>query len=223
MARSVVLRPQPRCGRCQLPHRWCVCAGVRAIATPLQVDILMHHREQWRPSSTGHLVQRTIVGARTHIWRRERGMTADEVRVAGRELWILQPNGAPMPPAIAPETVQVLLIDGAWKEASTMAREIRAWGRPVRLAMAGESRYWLRSQQDGGRFSTVEALIFLLRTLGQTEAAEALQLQLELHVYAGLRARGSKTLAEEFLATSPIATAFPELVAQLNVSRPRVD
>jgi hypothetical protein len=33
-----------------------------------------------------------------------------------------------------------------------------------------------------------------------------------LHVYAGLRARGAKAAAEEFLAASPIRAAFPELL-----------
>lgn len=102
-----------------------------------------------------------------------------------------------------------------------MAREIRGWGRPVSLPMTGESRYWLRTQQEGARFSTVEALIFLFRELGLGEASRQLQLQLELHVYAGLRARGSKELAEEFLRSSPLPEAMPELLAALNVSRPR--
>ncbi|HYP16576.1 MAG TPA: hypothetical protein VEQ65_05145, partial [Opitutus sp.] len=102
-----------------------------------------------------------------------------------------------------------------------MAREIASWGRPVSLPMSGESRYWLRTQQDGGRFSTVEALIFLYGALGFEAAARELQVQLELHVYAGLRARGSKERAEEFLVGSPLAAAMPELLAQLNVSRPR--
>ncbi|HYP16513.1 MAG TPA: DTW domain-containing protein, partial [Opitutus sp.] len=131
-----------------------MCAGLREIVTPLQVEVLKHHREQWRPSSTGHLVQRTVAGARQHVWRRERRMQASEVRVPGRELWVLHPKGEPLPRGARAEDVQVLLIDGAWKEATMMAREITSWGRPVSLPMSGESRYWLRTQQDGGRFST---------------------------------------------------------------------
>jgi hypothetical protein len=46
-------------------------------------------------------------------------------------------------------------------------------------------------------------------------------LQLELHVYASLRARGQKDTAERYLAGSPIATAFAAELAKLHERRPR--
>jgi DTW domain-containing protein YfiP len=200
-----------------------VCAGLRAIESPLQVDVLIHHREQWRPSSTGHLVTRVISGSRQQVWRRERQMTASDVRVPGRDLWILDAAGDAMPVGVPPESVQILLLDGSWREASAMSRAVSGWGHRVRLPMSGESRYWLRDQQDNGRFSTAEALVFLFRSLGLAEKAEALRTQLELHVYASLRARGSKEMALAFLQESPLREAFPELLAQLHVRRPRED
>ena len=181
----------------------------------------MHHREMWRPSSTGHLINRTLTGSRQHLWRRERRLSAAEVSLPGRELWILHPAGGPAPAGAAPEKVQVLLLDGSWREASAMGREVGGWGRPVSLPMSGESRYWLRTQQDGGRFSTVEALLFLLKAMGLDQAYTGLQVQFELHVYAGLRARGHKAEAAEFLKTSPLPAAMPELLAQLNRRQPR--
>ena len=51
--------------------------------------------------------------------------------------------------------------------------------------------------------------------------AEALDRQFELHVYASLCARGKKAAAQEFLQTSPIRTAFPELLTRLADKRPR--
>lgn len=181
----------------------------------------MHHRERFRPSSTGNLINRVIPQSRFHLWRRERGMTAAEVRVPGRDLWILHPHGTPAPSGVAPESVQVLLLDGSWSETSAMAQEIGSWGRLVSLPMAGDSRYWLRAQQDGGRFSTIEALLFVLRRFELAEAHDALELQFELHVYASLRARGRRELAAEFLLQSPLRLALPELLAQMNMPRPR--
>ncbi len=139
----------------------------------------------------------------------------------GRELWILHPAGEAMPQGVAADAVQAVLIDGSWSEVGDMRRAVGSWGRVVSLPMSGESRYWLRAQQDGGRFSTVEALLFLLGALGLTREQAELQIQFELHVYAGLRARGRKAVAEEFLATSPIRTARPELLAGLQMRRPR--
>jgi len=130
------------------------------------------------------LIHRTIVGARQHVWRRERRLAAAEVRGSARELWILHPAGEPMPRSCPPENVQILLLDGSWREASAMSHEVESWGRIVSLPMSGESRYWLRAQQDGGRFSSIEALLFLLHAFGLARAHAELQLQFELHVYA---------------------------------------
>jgi hypothetical protein len=187
----------------------------------LAIDVLMHRRERWRPSSTGRLIQRVFPRSRQHFTTRERPLDAATVRLPGRELWILHPAGEAVPAGATPEGVQVLLLDGAWREVTDMRREVGSWGRVVSLPMTGESRYWLRAQQDGGRFSTVEALMFLLGALGLERERAELEIQFELHVYAGLRARGRKTVAEEFLATSPLRAAHPELLAQLQARRPR--
>jgi tRNA-uridine aminocarboxypropyltransferase len=219
--RSVVLKSSVRCPRCQLPLRWCVCAGHRELACALEIDVLMHHRERFRPSSTGNLIHRVIPASRHHLWRRERRLVAADVCVPGRDLWILHPNGEPAPMTVRPEHVQILLLDGSWREASAIAQEVGGWGRLVSLPMAGASRYWLRAQADAQRFSTVEALLFLLKNFGLDDVHAALRLQFELHVYASLRARGHKADALEFLATSPIAEEFSELIAQLDVPRPR--
>lgn len=219
--RRLVLRTEQRCRRCLLPPRWCVCAGDREIRTPLQIDIVIHDRERHRPSSTGNLIARVVPGTRLHAWRNVTTAPPAGWRMPGRELWILHPHGSPPPPDADPARVQAVLLDGAWTEASAMARVLAPEGRLVALPMAGESRYWLRAQQDGGRFSTAEALMFLLQALGLGDAAERLRVLFELHVYAHLRARGRAEFAQEFLAASPLRTALPELIAQLNTRRPR--
>lgn len=185
--------------------------------------MLIADREGQRPSSTGALITRVLEGARAHSWGRGRRLDAAEVRRPGRELWILHPHGEPVPAAAVPEAVQVLLLDGSWREATAMAQDVSGWGRLVSLPMAGESRYWLRAQADGGRFSTVEALMFLLERMGLADTAAALRLQFEALVYASLRSRGSKERAQAFLADSPIATALADFIAALEVRRPRTD
>lgn len=219
--RSVVRYSGERCPRCQLPLRWCVCSALRTVRIPLRVDVLMHHREVYRPSSTGHLIERVMPETRRHLWRRERRLTVEDIRASGREVWILHPQGEQLPAMPAPEQVQVVLLDGSWREASAMAREVAGWGRRVNLPMVGASRFWLREQTEPGRFSTVEALMFLLGQFGLEEARATLALQLELHVYASLRARGQKDTAELYLAGSPITEAFAADLAKLHERRPR--
>lgn len=182
---------------------------------------MIHQREAFRPTSTGNLIQRVIPASRQHLWLRDRPVERQEVACDGRELWILHPHGDPMPDAADPSRIQILLLDGSWREASAMAKRASSWGRMVSLPMSGRSRYWLRMQADENRFSTMEALLCLLERFGRTEERDALRLQFELHVYATLRARGAKELALEFLSTSPIREAFADLIAALDVPRPR--
>lgn len=220
MARSVVLKGAPRCPRCQLPPRWCICAGTRTVACPFPVEVLMHHMEAHRPSSTGHLIKRVMPESGQHLYRPGRPPVRADVVRPDHVLWILHPLGEPVP-AGPPANLQVLLIDGSWRQAHDMMRVVEPWGRRVSLPMAGESRYRLRAQHGEGRFSTIEALLFLLGALGRDEECAQLRLQFELHVYAGLCARGKKAEAADFLEESPVRTAFPELLAQLAEKRPR--
>lgn len=220
--RRLALTFRDRCGGCRLPPRWCVCAAAVPIPVPLAVDVVIHQRERHRPSSTGNLIARVIAGARAHEWGFTTTAAPPDLPRAGRDLWILHPGGDPPPAGVSPDSVQAVLLDGAWAEAAVMRRVLAPRGRLVALPMAGESRYWLRAQQDGGRFSTAEALIALLGFFGLPEAAARLREQLELHVYAHLRARGRAALAEQFLTSSPARDAFPELLAQLNTPRPLI-
>ena len=179
----------------------------------------MHQRESYWPTSTGRLIERVVEGARCHLFHPDLPLRAEEVIDPQKPLWILHPLGEPMP-VDAPPSLQLLLLDGNWREATRMVHAVRSWGRPVNLPMRGPSRYWLRGQQAEGTYSTVEALLFVLQALGLEEAQRVLRRQFELHVYAGLLARGDKAGAQEYLDHSPIAEAFPELLAALAVRRP---
>lgn len=204
-----------------MPLRWCVCAGLAPVALPLRVDVLMHHREALRPSSTGHLLQRVVAGARQHVYRKERPPARADLVDPARELWILHPQGEAPPSGADPARLQVLLLDGSWVQATGMAHAVVPWGRRVRLPMTGESRYWLRAQAGPGRFSTAEALLFLLATLGLEREHAALRAQFELHVWASLRSRGARERAETYLRDSPVPAVFPELLARLESRRER--
>lgn len=186
------------------------------------MDVLFHHREFHRPTSTGRLVNRLMPQSRHHIFRANHVLIQEAIVAPGRELWILHPRGEPVPADANPAGLQVLLLDGSWRESARMAQTLTGWGRLVRLPEAGESRNELRQQEHAGHYSTAESLLFLFAALGLTEEEAKLRRQFELHVYAGLRTRGAKAQAAAFLAESSLLQHFPELIAQLEVRRPAV-
>ena len=220
MGRSVVLNATARCPRCSMTPRWCVCAAHADIHSPLELALLTHQREMHRPSSTGNLITRLFPRARRHVWHPEQPLQAAQVVNSKREVWILHPNGTPPPADATPGNVQVVMLDGSWSESAGMARTAGSWGRLVQLPLSGTSRFWLRAKQEGGRYSTAEALLFLLDTFGLAAQRDALRVQFELHVYANLRARGNAELAAQFLQDSVIAAALPDFLAQLHMRRP---
>ena len=229
MGRSVVLAGAVRCPRCSLPPRWCTCDLLPPVETRLAVHVLIHRGEHGKPSSTGRLVGRAVTGAACHVFQRETrfhpaaGFPADAV-AAGRELWILHPGGEPLPPAPVavgerPRAgIHVLLLDGTWRQAGEMLRAVESMGKRVRLPEAGEhrSRYWLRDQPAPMQLSTAEALMGVLRGVGDHEAERRLRLHFELHVYATLLARGKREMAERYLGHSPLLTEARDVLDQLH-------
>ena len=69
MTRRVVTEGAPRCEGCRFSPRWCICEGFRALALPLGIDVLIHRREFWRPTSTGRLINRVIPASHGHVFR----------------------------------------------------------------------------------------------------------------------------------------------------------
>ena len=222
MSRSVVLGKSLRCERCLLSPRWCICEAFAALELPIGVNVLVHQRESYRPTSTSRIIQRVVPATRVRVYQHDVPLRRAAFLRDDQALWILHPQGEPIHAEPLPPHLEVLLLDGSWREAARMMHEVRSWGRLVNLPMTGPSRYWLRGQQSEGTYSTIEALLFLLQSLGLHAEYDHLRQHFELQVYAGLRSRGDKASAERYLVDSPVAQVFAELIAKLSVRRPRV-
>ena len=203
------------------------------VETRLTVQVLIHRLEQCRPSSTGKLVGRAVAGATCHVYQRGNrfypatGYPAD-AHEPGRELWVLHPSGDPLPERAAEEALElqpspaVLLLDGSWRQAGEMLATVHGRGRCVRLSAAATSepsRYWLRDQAKPEQLCTAEALMEMLKAVGEPEAARHLRLHFELHVYATLLVRGHRELAERYLGHSPLLTEATDALDRLHARR----
>jgi DTW domain-containing protein YfiP len=200
------------------------------VVTRLRVHVLIHRGEQHKPSSTGALVARAVDDATCHVYQRKTRFCPAahfpaETLVPGGELWILHPTGDPLPgatdPADEPRRPHVLLLDGTWRQAGEMLRSVEGMGRRVRLPepTAEPSRYWLREQPEPTHLSTAEALLGILRAVGDAAAERRLRLHFELHVYATLLARGRREMAERYLGHSPLLADAPDALDRLHARR----
>jgi len=230
MGRSVVLAGAARCPRCSLPPRWCVCDALPPVETRPRFHVLIHRHEHGKPSSTGRLLARVVQGAVCHVYQRATrfhpaAAFPAEAWAAEAEVWILHPNGAPLPDRVPPNDPppHVVLLDGTWRQAGEMRRACEGLGRCIRLpdAAAEPSRYWLRDQPAPGQLSTAEAALGVLRATGDGAAEAALRLHFEMHVCATLLARGRREMAERYLGDSPLLAAAPDIVDRLLSGRGR--
>ena len=176
------------------------------------------------------LVARVVAGARSHVYQRQSRFFppsgfSEALRTPGRDLWIMHPAGEPAP--ISPETVDpsatghdpdILLLDGTWRQAGDMLRDVEGIGRCVRLPKVDDepSRFWLRDQAGPGQLSTAEAVMGVFSLFRESTAVHRLRLQFELHVYATLLARGKREMAERYLGHSPLLAEAPQVLDQLH-------
>ena len=230
MGRSVVRAGAARCPCCSLPPRWCICDAIPSVETQFRVHVLIHHHEHHKPSSTGKLVARVVAGTNCHIYNRESrffpasGFAAETLPL-GSELWILHPNGEPLPaaaaPAADPRSPHILVLDGTWRQAGEMLHAVEGMGRCVCLpeTTAKPSRYWLRDQREPTHLSTAEALMGVFKAMGDSAAERRLKLHFELHVYATLLARGRREMAERYLGYSPLRIETPEVLDRLHTQQ----
>lgn len=227
MGRSVVRAGAARCPGCSLPPRWCICHAIPSVDTQFQIHVLIHHHEHHKPSSTGKLVARVVAGTNCHIYKRESHFfpasgLPPETLAHGRELWILHPNGEPLPAAAAPaadlRSPHILVLDGTWRQAGEMLHAVEGMGRCVCLPepTAEPSRYWLRDQREPTHLSTAEALMGVFKAMGDPAAEHRLKLHFELHVYATLLSRGCREIAERYLGHSPLLIEMPEVLDRLH-------
>ena len=218
MGRSVVTKASPRCPGCAQIPRWCICSSLEIPSTNLNLAVLIHHAEFYKPTSTGRLIHRLFPTSDLILYKHDIPLSRERVTQGGMETLILHPFGDSIESLSNLPEKKILLLDGNWRQAAAMLQGTASFGRKISLPMCGPSRYWLREKQEGTRYSTIEALIFLLRFTGQEEVADRCQIAFELHVYAGLLARGKKDLARAYLTNMPKNELINEVVKRLGVN-----
>jgi DTW domain-containing protein YfiP len=156
--------PRPRCAGCGLPLRNCLCAQVRAVASPLPLTVLQHPEEAQHAKGTARLLQRCLGEAcRLHVG----------TQFAPEDGWLLYPEAeAAAPPPGRPP--RLLLLDGSWRQSRALLRANPWLLRLPRYALQAPppSRYGLlRKAHRPQQLSTLEAAAQALAELGGDPAA----------------------------------------------------
>ncbi len=170
-----------RCELCALHQSLCICAFVPKIEAASRLCLVMHRDEARKPTNTGRLAARCLLGSEVLIHGRE-GERVEAPWLAGGDQnisggFLLYPGDDAEPLSTAHLTngpIRLVVPDGTWRQAAKMTKRI-PWIADlprVTLPPGAETRYQLRSEPKDGGLATMEAITRAFAIL-EGEAVEA--------------------------------------------------
>jgi DTW domain-containing protein YfiP len=149
----------------------CICALVPRLDTRTRLQLILHYREERKPTNTGQLAARCLQrSAISIVGDRAQPLTLAPV-TDGEQAILLFPadDAVPITRFAASERPIVLIVpDGSWRQASKMRTRIPGLAAVpcVTLPDAGATSYRLRAEVKEGGLATFEAIA---RALGILE------------------------------------------------------
>lgn len=195
----------------------CVCDIFPRLDLPTRLIVLIHARENWRPSNTGHLARLALRNSKVVV-RKDPIDYAHTATLVGdpKNAVVLFPreNAQALTPELVaslPRPLTLICPDGSWRQASKMVVRdpvLRALPR-VFLPFSGRaSVYRLRVETRPEGLATFEAIARALGAIEGAEVAERLEQAFRIYTDRALWARGRLSLAEA--KASLAGTVFAE-------------
>lgn len=160
------------CARCRLTPDICVCERAPRLTLSTRVIVVMHKKEWWRSTNTGHLVRLSIEGAQVRLHGLRKPVDTVGVDFASPSNLALYPGrGAELLTddyvAALPRPCTLLIPDGTWNQTKSMMRRVSMLreARPVRLAGPTVFMPELRQNRNADRMSTFQAIAHVLGLL----------------------------------------------------------
>ncbi|KAB8308295.1 DTW domain-containing protein [Erwinia endophytica] len=175
----------PRCQRCLLPHKNCLCATWQPQSARSRFCLVMFDSEPMKPSNTGRLIADILPDTQAFGWSRTE---PDPALLAAVKNPAVQPlvvfpqsyadEGRPVinTPPVSDKPPLFIILDGTWTEARKMFRK-SPWldELPVMsLTLTTPSTYQLRERHVEGQHCTAEVAAELLMQAGDIAAGMAL-------------------------------------------------
>lgn len=144
----------------------------------MKFTLLTHSKELTKPSNTGRLVLEVLGSAAEQIsWERTKPPAGLVEEIDAGGVALIYPGSADEAGGDLTGIKQVILIDSTWHEARRIHQRSPYLQnvRRVCLKPAAKSAYNLRKNQKESGLCTAECVIEILRSTGNSTAAEQLQ------------------------------------------------
>lgn len=176
----------PRCQRCLLPKKNCLCASLQPQQARSRFCLIMFDSEPMKPSNTGRLIADILPETQAFGWSRTEPDPALLAAVKNPQLQplVVFPQSYAEPgrqvintPPTSGKPPLFIMLDGTWSEARKMFRK-SPWldNLPLMsLTLTTPSNYQLRQIHAEGQHCTAEVATELLIQAGDSAAGQALR------------------------------------------------
>lgn len=193
-------KQSPRCIRCRMHESQCLCPWLPQYDLSTRVVLIIHHKERAKPSATGPLALECLANSEQRVHGRQNCPLDlhDLLAPERRPLFLFPREGAEdlTPALLARDTRPVTLIvpDGNWRQASTMARRLPALdaAEGVTLPPGQQTRWGLRHENREEGLATFEAIARALGIIESRTVQSGMEALFQLMVDKTLQARGTR-------------------------------
>jgi DTW domain-containing protein len=187
---------QVRCARCRVHQSLCFCDQIPRIETKTRLLLVVHRREERKPTNTGRLATECLANSeifvRGHADGSDRGFVLDPTR---QPLLLFPDESAIRLTEFLSLARPLTLIvpDGNWRQASKVRKRLPGLGDVpiVALPQGPTSTYRLRHESRDGGLATIEAIARAFGVLEGASVQQALERVFRIMVERTLWARGS--------------------------------
>lgn len=165
-----------RCDHCRMHLDRCLCATLPDLDLRTRVELVLHARERYKPTSTGELATKCLRNSAVNVHGLPNAPLDFGTPPEDRRWFVLYPGEDAQVLDTAcvhddPRPVTLFVPDGNWRQASKMARRIPGLdlATPVVLPEGAPTRYRLRNEPKPGGLATMEAIA---RALGILEGPD---------------------------------------------------
>lgn len=184
-----------RCSRCHVHRSLCFCNEFPKLTTRTRLLLVIHYREQRKPTNTGLLATECLTNCtlvvRGHHAQRECSLGLDPTATT----LVLFPDehARPLTDFVARQPITLVVPDGNWRQASKARTRIPelADAPLVSLPEGPPSSYGLRHEPQAGGLATLEAIARAFGILEGAAVQAELERVLQIMVERTLWARGA--------------------------------
>lgn len=165
---------EARCRLCRMHELLCVCELIPRLETRTRVVLVIHKKEERKPTNSGLLAARCLPNSEVVV-RGLIGQPEPRFDGAGRKLLLLFPHEQAIPIGdFAQSPVTLIVPDGTWRQAAKVSQRLPGLGDAtwVTLPPDAPTVYRLRAELHAGRLATLEAIA---RALGILDGAHIRQ------------------------------------------------